>query len=136
MGIEWKEYLSSGIRWIDDQHKCFFKKIDIFLEDIQANKGSVESVTALKEVEDYVHFHFSTEERYMLQYDYQNRKLHMSQHKIYRKKFEKLKTKYGIEEASTDFLREFQLSIIDWYMNHIQKHDKKLADYLSEKVDK
>ena len=49
----------------------------------------------------------------MLQYDYPNRKPHISQNKKYKEKFKELKAKYEIEDASKDFLREFQLGIID-----------------------
>ena len=131
MFIQWDDSLFTGIKWIDEQHKIFIEKMDKYLEVICGGKGPAEAVTALKEVEDYVNFHFSTEEKYMLQYDYPSRKLHMSQHKAYKEKFNELKDKYGIEGASNDFLREFQLGIIDWYVNHIKNHDKIFADFLS-----
>ncbi len=66
MFLEWDESLATGIKWIDEQHKIFLGKMDVFLKNICEGKGSAESVTALKEVADYVSFHFSTEERYML----------------------------------------------------------------------
>ena len=48
MFFKWDDSLYTGIKWIDEQHKNYFKKMDIFLEATCRGKGGVESFTALK----------------------------------------------------------------------------------------
>ena len=133
MFISWEESLATNIKWIDNQHKIFIKKMDKFLQAACDGKGSIESAAALKDVEDYTNSHFATEERYMLQMDYQNRKQHTSEHLKYRIIFARVKSQYAMEGASNDFIREFQLVIVNWYKNHINKHDKKMANFFKSR---
>ena len=133
MFLKWDENLNTDIVWIDKQHKNFFKKMDKFLEASSGGRGGAEAISALKESEDYINTHFDTEERYMMQYDYPATKLHKAKHTKYRSKLKELKVKYNVEGASNNFIREFQLGIIDWYKNHINKFDKEFAAYLKTK---
>ena len=107
--------------------------MDAFLQAACAGKGRIEVGSALKDVEDYIDSHFATEEKYMVQSDYPNRKQHTSEHMKYRIRSERMKTKFSMEGASDDFIREFQLEIVDWYKNHINKHDKKMAEFFKNK---
>ena len=131
MFLKWTKDLSTRIIWIDRQHINFFKKMDQFLVATNIGKGHVEAVTALNEIEDYAKYHFATEEKYMLQENYPEYKLHETEHKKYKEKFKGLKDKFMLEGASSDFLRAFQLDIIDWYKNHIKKFDMNLARFLN-----
>ncbi len=133
MYLEWTKDLSTNIIWIDKQHKIFFKKMDDFLVATCEGKGDIESITALTEIEDYANIHFGTEEKYMLQYSYPNYKIQKAQHEKYKITFEGLRAKFSIEGASKDFLREFQIDIIEWYKNHVKKLDQEFADFLREK---
>ena len=131
--LQWDENLDTGIRWIDEQHRIFLMKMGDFLDASITGRGEAEAITALKNVEDYINSHFNLEEKYMLQFDYSEQKNHKSEHKKYKLKLKELKGKYNIEGASNDFIREFQLGIIDWYKNHIRVCDKKFAQFLKTK---
>ena len=71
MEIEITEDLTTGISWIDDQHKNLFTKANNYITAVNQNRGHKEIQTAIHLLEEYANTHFSTEEKYMKLYEEQ-----------------------------------------------------------------
>ena len=60
--IEWNDTYSVGIKIIDEQHKKFFSIINTLFDAMKEGKGDELVETVLKELQDYVIYHFQSED--------------------------------------------------------------------------
>lgn len=126
--ISWNDTLSVKINSIDAQHKKLVELINTFYENIQkgSTKGKLlELIDALKQ---YTVYHFSTEERYMMRFNFPEYKNHKQEHDKFvetvldfEKRYKNGKLILTVE--ITNFIKE-------WVTNHIKGTDKKYSDLL------
>ncbi len=126
--LVWKDAYEIGIQIIDDQHK---KLINIINDLYDANtSGSTHLIleTIFKQLADYVHYHFSTEEDMFQQYGYPKAKEHMSEHDDFRNKIKSLQEdnrggNIVLSLKTIDFLK-------DWTINHILGTDREFSNFI------
>ena len=70
MRVQWSDDLTTGIDKIDNQHKNLIIKVNELLQAINAGKGKRQIGSMLEFLGEYVVEHFSTEEEYMKEYNY------------------------------------------------------------------
>lgn len=137
--FEWSEDFSVGVTEIDRQHKQLIRLVNLLYEakEKARNEGDFESVLAelkamvvvIDELLDYSSYHFSTEEKYMAQYEYPDLDRHRERHarfiyrvQRYRRDFEDGKPLEPME------IIEF---ITGWWREHILGVDKEYAPFLN-----
>ncbi|GAH38184.1 unnamed protein product, partial [marine sediment metagenome] len=65
--IEWDDKFSVGITLIDEQHKMLMQRLNDLSKAIERNQSIGEIVRVLGFLIDYTNFHFSTEEKHMIE---------------------------------------------------------------------
>lgn len=131
--IEWREEFSFGIEKIDNQHKEFLDRLNVFLSSLKEGKGKEEIEKVFEFLKDYVFFHFENEEAFMESFNFFDLGKHKKAHQDFKEKINKLKKDLDNEGASLSFILKVSKELTDWYINHIGKMDKKYALSYKEK---
>jgi len=132
MPIVWNDSLSTGIITIDNQHKELFKRINELLDSSGKTKETINEVARF--LQSYIINHFATEEHYMNRTKYPDYPAHKSAHDRYREEFNQLKEKIEKEGVGLSVSVQMNHLLIDWWLNHINKVDKKMADFIKDKI--
>ena len=72
MILEWREYLSTGVEQVDNQHKEIFKRLKNLFEACCEEKGNEEVLNLINFLENYVIEHFRDEEALQENCSYKN----------------------------------------------------------------
>lgn len=126
--ILWNETLITGIDLIDFQHKILVEKINELYIKIQEKTVSQKFLEKiLKDLVAYTIYHFDTEEQFFHMFNYEKRKIHLSEHKYFKTQLtefneEFVKGNKKLDEALLIFLNE-------WLINHILHTD---MEYVAE----
>ncbi len=124
--VEWKDKYSVGISMIDDEHKKFIGIINKAIYAQKHNDSPEETKGVLGEMLEYSYRHFSTEESYMIKFEFPEYQLHRNEHLNFTESinisYNKLVTSdYHIANDILVFLNQ-------WLVSHIQVTDKKYID--------
>ncbi len=131
----WTEEHSVGIKEIDDQHRHFFDIANGILDLVERGDLSKENIIKhLEEMGDYAFYHFSTEEKYFDQFNYEDAPIHISAHNEYRKTI----TDYfdEIKKEGADFnkiAQEMTAYSGKWLLTHIIVVDKQYTKFFNER---
>ena len=123
-----KASVLTGVDLIDKQHFKYFSIVNNMMEklgDKEQNK------TLFKELNNYVIYHFKTEEDFMNKYNYDKTALHVRQHDYFRDKIKELTRIYS-KTSDFDVNAKMKISclLIDWLVQHIQTVDKNLCEFI------
>jgi hemerythrin len=118
-----------GIKIIDNQHFELFNKSKKLLSSVKKQQNDIEEIMDF--LEDYAQKHFSTEKRFMEEYDYPFIKHQIDQHQKYVKTFSVLKKEVMENRLSKTYLMfRIQIFLIDWLLNHTMKEDMHFGRFL------
>lgn len=125
-GIEWKEEYSVGVEEIDDQHKDLIGLILDLFNAINEKKTKEQLGEILKDLIEFADTHFSTEEKYFEEFDYENKEEHAKEHRDFAAKVIGLNEKYENNEIEISFeLIDF---LEDWLLDHLIEQDQKYKE--------
>ncbi len=128
--IEWNDSFNINVKRIDMQHQRFFKITnelkDIADEDIPMNLLE----HYIKLLKDYTVYHFFTEERLMREADYPGIEDQQKEHKKF---IDKISAFESNKEKDVKLSFEMISFLTNWFLEHIQKKDKKVGEYLNSK---
>jgi hemerythrin len=130
--IEWNSAFSVDIQKIDEQHKKFFSLVNILYDAIMQGKGEEVVGSVLKELQQYVIFHFKSEESWMKMFNYPDMNMHKLEHEGAIQKVNKLVLEYERGNKTVDI--ELLKFLSDWLQNHILQVDRKYIPYFQGKV--
>jgi hemerythrin-like metal-binding protein len=126
--LVWDKILSVGVDEIDDDHR---RLLDLFnlLNHAVGEGGSPELRAAvLEELINCTAWHFSHEERLMLQYGYVGLAAHREEHRELMRSVRELQQK--ILQAGSRMAEEDLVYLERWLTQHILTDDAKLGSYL------
>ncbi len=133
--LEWEEKYSVGFKLIDEQHKRLFALYNRIVKikqdgqlDSQKNQEALELV--VKELSDYVHVHFLTEEEVMKIYGFDDFEAHKKLHDQFAD---------SVQEICGDFTKG-QLILMDtvikkihnWLVHHVTIEDQKYKSFIGK----
>ena len=121
----WNDTYLLGIPMIDNQHKKFFVILDNLVTLNQKQEKS-EIHTVINELQNYVIYHFQTEEDLMVKSHSPNIDLHIMEHELFRKKVEEFHHSYYNNNA--ELLNEMISFMRKWLLIHISGTDAEYAD--------
>ncbi len=133
--LEWSESLASGSPEIDAQHKELFARVNGLLaafEKGSADRGEIDRIVSY--LDEYVVFHFGTEEKYMDRFRYSSAPQHKAQHVQFVKVFSKLKDRMSGEGINAQLGQDMKDLVVDWLVNHIMFSDRALGMFLRQKA--
>jgi len=121
--LVWEDKYSVGVVEIDDQHKMFFKTLNelmvIIYEDVSIEKFN----EVIKFFIEYRTFHFTTEEKYFKEFNYEDSTQHIIEHNNFNKKIDEM------VQQNPKYTKEFGFELInfieDWLVGHILFTDQK-----------
>ncbi|NTW26932.1 MAG: hemerythrin family protein [Candidatus Moranbacteria bacterium] len=127
----WDEKYSVGVAEIDEQHKKLVATIAKLNEAISKAKSIEKDVkSVLTELKQYVEVHFSTEEKYFKEFNYEFAEQHILEHREFAKKIESFYEKYAGNEVEISFeLIDF---LEDWLLDHMMTQDRKYMHCFAE----
>lgn len=126
--IEWKKSYSVGLDSIDDDHKKLLGMINQLqtASHYMTDDRMVEHI--LDELIDYTKYHFSREEKIMLDCEYPGLVAHKKLHRDMINKISTFIDEYRLHNTRTiDDVTQFLKS---WLINHINGSDKEYVPYL------
>lgn len=130
--VEWDDAFSVGINKIDEQHKRFFSLINMLYDAVQEGKGDELIDSVLKGLQQYMIYHFKTEESWMKMHNYPDLNSHKQEHQEAIQKVNKFILEY--ERGQRTVTIELMKFLSDWLQNHILQSDRKYIPYLQDKV--
>jgi len=124
--IEWDESYSVKVNLIDRQHQRLFDHVRAYHKAVQDGRSKNALIKLLDELVEYAAVHFTTEERYFVQFSYEHTKEHKHEHKVLALKINDLKSKVKVgvnidEDDVSNFLKV-------WLETHIKETDHKYID--------
>jgi hemerythrin-like metal-binding protein len=130
--IEWNSAFSVGVQKLDEQHMKFFSITNILFDTMQGAQDREVVGSVLKELQQYVVYHFKTEESLMKMYNYPNMNKHTLEHEDAIQKVNKLVLDYerGLQTVDIELLK----FLSDWLQNHILQVDRKYIPYFRGRV--
>ena len=125
----WNDSYLIGIPMIDNQHKKFFVILDN-LETLNQKQEKSEMHSLINELQNYVIYHFQTEEDLMVKSQSPNIDLHVMEHELFRKKVEEFHHSYYNNNA--ELLNEMISFMRKWLLIHISGTDAEYADSIKD----
>jgi len=135
MGFAWTKDLETGNEMIDRQHKQLINATNELLDACTKSQARSEIQKTLDFLNDYVIKHFSDEEKLQLQYHYPDYDKHKKYHEDFKKVVLNIVEEYKQDGATTSLIVKTNNSIAGWLINHIQKEDVKVAQYIRDQMN-
>jgi hemerythrin len=129
--IVWNERFSVGVKKLDEQHQELFKMVNDLSENQDSTADSELLLDVLERMSRHAEYHFTTEERIMMEYGYPEYASQVREHTEFKTKTARFCTdaisgKSGLAREVLDYLET-------WLTNHIQLSDVKFKDFLIDK---
>lgn len=121
--LEWEEKYSVGVKLIDDQHKHMFETINYLINILSSTPTKDQIDEIVTRLVEYKKYHFTTEEGYFNEFNYENKEEHIAKHKEFNANLEKL-----IADSNGDsIVLAFNLVdfLEDWLISHLMVEDQK-----------
>lgn len=142
--ITWDDNMLTGVDEIDEQHKNIVKAIKILCSSVMENKSKDIIKELLKELDYYVNIHFTTEENYMIKYEYENIEEHKEAHRYFKQTYEQIRYSYFYID-NKDFLPKEGLVntyvlhlcyvLSAWAKLHFPTLDKEFCNFMKSKIN-
>lgn len=135
--IKWDKNYEVGVEEIDEQHHILVNTLNEANELLTKDYSleNLENIT--KDLLSYALYHFETEEELMEQYNYmvecpEDYKSHMKQHRDFSAKV--VDVRNSLRAGNLIKQEELIGFLVKWLINHINKTDKKLGEFLQTKM--
>lgn len=137
MLIKWEDSYSVNVKELDDQHKKFIDTVNQLYFII--NKGGDIKEEFAKTMEKLINFkdvHFSTEEKYFKEFNYENTEEHVNEHNELKKQLMEFYKKLSGPNSEKKY-HEMCFSLLDfledWFLSHLSNEDKKYVETFNKK---
>lgn len=131
--IEWDDKFSVGIALIDEQHKMLIQRLNDLSKAIEMNQSVGEIVRVLGFLIEYTNFHFSTEEKHMIENNYPGLNYHRTQHEEFKTTLTHLTGDFEEEGATKALADSINVFLTNWLLTHFQEVDIEFGKFLIEK---
>jgi len=123
--IQWKENYSVHFERLDEHHKRFVGIINRLYDSVMTAETLDSVRPIIDELIQYSSYHFSAEEQFMRDTDYQGLDEHMAKHRMYLDKISELQ-RVKLDDQR-ELTRELIIFLGDWLLHHILEEDKQYA---------
>ncbi len=120
----WDQTLALGVPEIDRQHQELFSRFGKLLDACKQGQGRSEVGKLLTFLEEYVDYHFITEEAWMREQGYAGLDEHRREHQTFRQKLSGLQQILADQGAGMDLLTKTNKTVLDWIIQHIRNTDR------------
>ncbi len=134
MIIRWNSSFSVGVEQIDEQHKQLVEHVNQLTRAITKGKAHQELSHHLKFLIDYTHFHFSTEEAFMVKYHYPGLISHREEHEFFKRELAKTLVEIKEHGVTAETLSKIQWGLVNWVVEHIKGKDVRFGEFLNSQM--
>lgn len=131
--VSWDESLSVHVNIIDSQHKKFINAINQLQAACEQKRASSEVIKTLDFLQQYCIHHFIDEEQLMFVENYPHLETQKQQHSAFKDKIAQLRKELVSGGVSDSFTSKVNTVIIAWLLDHINRHDKLIGEYINKK---
>jgi hemerythrin len=124
--IKWGPKFQLGVKMIDNQHKKWIEFINKFYSALIKKKDIKELNETLRKLSNYTEYHFSFEEKYMKEFNYENFDEHHKEHDLFVKQLNQFFNDYV--EGKIGTIHRIILYLKKWVVQHVLVTDKKYVD--------
>ena len=128
--IKWEEKYSVGLSIIDEEHKELIRIMNAAIEAKQHNDNIDEISKLLKQLTVYTLKHFSTEESYMVEFNYPEFQYHKEEHHDFSNKV--IEYCNRVIEGDCHVANEILEYLKTWLVKHFQEADKKSTEHFNK----
>lgn len=129
--FEWKKEYETGIEVIDEQHKELFKianeAYNLLKNDIILDKYD-KVIEIINKLLDYCEYHFSTEEKHLLDIGYKKFLSHKVQHEEFIKELRNADLE-KIDQNQDEYIMKILEFFVKWISEHILARDMDYVNY-------
>lgn len=131
--IAWREDLNIGVPVVDAQHQQMVRVLNDFLTACAQQQGKKKIMDTLDFLLNYTVTHFRDEEQLMLDCGYPDYESHKLEHERFIQ--DVLIIKQQVETQGITVLTTIKINrtLVDWLINHIQKNDQRIGDFLEKR---
>lgn len=131
MKIVFDESLYTGNELIDSEHKELISRVNKLVESCEQGTEKMTAIKTLDFLMDYTEYHFTDEEKLQKEVGYDQLDVHHAKHEEFKQSVSELREMLEEEEGPSEaFVNAVNKNITDWLVNHIQKWDKAIADFI------
>lgn len=127
MSFKWTPKMQIDNGLIDEDHKQLISIANRLLELDHPNRDAEELKQIIRELYNYVTFHFAREEGLMYKFKYPEIEAHREKHKAI---INDMNFHLTSSHHMADVLIHFKDLVNKWVINHIMEEDKKIHKYL------
>jgi hemerythrin len=131
--LNWTPEYESGSGLVDEQHKELFRRVNALLAACEFGMGKEEIEKTISFIEDYVDYHFASEEALMLKYEYPDYEEHKLYHDLLRSRYFKMKEEITSGRLSVPDILRLHAFLADWVRMHTMSVDKVLGAFLKSR---
>lgn len=129
LDIIWDQAYSVQIAEIDRQHQKFTAILGMLFDAIEEGRSQNVLSGILRELVAYADYHFDTEERLMIKYQYPDLGAHHEEHQEFRAKILEFQRNFNEgRETTTSDVAKF---MTHWISDHVMDADKKYGPFLN-----
>lgn len=128
--FEWSSEFISGIDVIDFQHKILVERINEMINSINKNESQENLMFLFVFLEDYMIYHFSTEEQFFNSFNYLDKEKHLREHHEFNEKM--IQFKKECQEGLSYIDEKIIVFLLNWLKEHLLGTDKKFTEYLKQ----
>lgn len=129
-GIAWDDSLKLDNEEIDQQHKKLFELVSNLVSYCLDGSDTEKLQETLDFLVNYTVNHFYYEEKLQIQYNYPGYVKHKEMHENFKKTVGELVARFQESGSSADLSKDVNKIVVKWLINHIQREDKKIGDFL------
>lgn len=129
--VTWCDEYNVNVEEIDTQHRKLLELVNDLHSSVEACVDKNDLKNLLIELLEFTKVHFSTEERFMKEYDYPELAEHHKEHRILLQHMDNLVAVVSSGRYPT-FYSDYDVSS-DWALVHISEFDKSLGIFLNSK---
>lgn len=126
----WNDNLKIGVSLIDSEHRELCDRIDLLFAACNQGRGKEELVKTVDFLQSYTIKHFGDEEKLQRASTYPKVAEHKKLHDFFTGKIAELKKEIAESGAGIATISKTNYFLMDWLLNHIQKVDTELAQYI------
>jgi hemerythrin len=123
--VTWYKRYSVNNEELDNHHRKLFAILNKLYDSCLQSENVDCVVPIIEELIEYTDYHFSAEEKYMLEKGYNGIEEHRQDHKFFLDKLLQLRNCEPKDEY--DYKREVFVLLGNWILNHVTIEDKKYA---------
>ncbi len=127
--VRWDDSLSVQIEEIDEQHKQLLGLMNDLFDAMKKGEGRSVLEKTLDGLLEYTEYHFSAEEKYMREFDYDEYEQHKNEHDALREEVLHYRNQLTSDRVTLDLLG----FLWNWIQTHVKQTDKRYAPFFQEK---